>query len=262
MSDPASTIVLQSYRVDNVPGWIGTCMDSVRDWAKASGFAYSRVGDALFDLLPGDLAGLGAPPALPATDLARLLWIRKLLDEGWARVLWLDADILVTAPQDFAIDPARGHLLCRELWTWHDEGGLKGRWLVNNCAMAFASGSYFLDRYIAACVDLARNAAAPLSRLALGPDLLTQWDKSEPLPQIRTVPTLSPLLIGVALHGDRGPIDSFAKAWNAPIHAVHLCRSLGEKPDEPLAGADQAAIVARLARDPGFISDRAGSRPG
>lgn len=252
-------LVLQSYRADDVPEWIATCMESVRCWAEANGFGYRRIGDALFDPLPADLPALGAPPALPATDLARLLWIRKLFGEGWGRILWLDADILVLAPKAFAIDSAPDHIFCRELWTWHDEDRLKGRWSINNCAMAFAAGSDFLERYIGTCIDLARTSSGRLSRLALGPDLLTRWDKSEPLPQIVTVPTLSPLLIGAALHGDRKPIDAFLDVWNAPIHAVHLCRSLGEKEGEPIGGKDQAEIVARLASDPGAILGRAAS---
>lgn len=252
------TLVLQSYRTTAVPDWIGECLASVRGWAHGSGYSYRVLGDELFEPLPAQLTMLGPPPALPATDLARLLWCRRLLEEGWRRVIWLDADIFVIDPDAFRIGAEDEYRLCRELWTWSEDGLLHGRWAVSNCAMTFTHGQPFLARYIALCEEEARAAAQPLHRLALGPTLLTRIDREAPLPQIRTVATLSPLLIEAIRRGADALLNAFLVEWQAPVHAVHLCRSLGAEGAGPRLNPDAsvADAIALLRRSLGLLSPR------
>ena len=60
-----STIVIQSYRFQNIPAWITTCIQSVRAWADKSDFAYKCVGDEVFDMLDRCCAALLAASTRP-----------------------------------------------------------------------------------------------------------------------------------------------------------------------------------------------------
>ena len=253
---PRDTLVLQSYRTTAVPEWIGECLASVRGWAEGGDYGYRLLGDELFELIPPELVALGAPPALPATDLARLRWCRRLLREGWERVIWLDADIFVADPESFRVDAQEPARLCREFWTWREGRQLHARRAVTNCAMSFVRGAAFLDRYIALCEELARTSEGPLHRLALGPALLTRLDREAPLPQIGTVATLSPLLIAALRRRDRALLALFLRHWGGPVHAVHLCRSLGGQGDGPRLNPNgaEADAIAMIRIDPGLLA--------
>ena len=43
------TVVFQSYKTEDVPPWIATCMDGVRQWSAAKGFDYRFMDDQFFD---------------------------------------------------------------------------------------------------------------------------------------------------------------------------------------------------------------------
>lgn len=220
------TLVFQSYAPERITPWLARCLASVRDWAALKGHAYRFLDDALFDPVPAAFAARCGDERLPVTDYARLLHARRFLAD-YERVIWLDADILVLAPERFAIDPASPHLLCRELWTWKEEDGRRrGRWTVNNAAMAFSRSSRFLDFYIESCEAIV--ARAPPGRLSLGPALLAPLAALTALPLITSVPTVSPMLMADIVAGDPAGPRAHREAWGAPVHAAHLCRSLLE----------------------------------
>tara|TARA_R110002096_G_scaffold29704_2_gene89367 strand:+ start:6664 stop:7125 length:462 start_codon:yes stop_codon:yes gene_type:complete len=75
-------------------GWIGECIGSVHEWARASGFGYIRLGDELFDFAPPGLRDRTATQTVVATDLARLRAAQALLADGYETVVWCDADFL------------------------------------------------------------------------------------------------------------------------------------------------------------------------
>jgi len=228
VADRSETLVFQSYRSENVPAWLRTCMGSVKAWAQRRGYAYRLLGDELFDPLPASLNLLASPQRLPATDLARLLWYRDLLDKGWSRVVWMDADILVLDQEAFAV-PDASHVLCRELWVWKQDGEMRGRWAVNNCVMAYGKGSEFLSLYIGACGEIAARDRRDMAHTALGPSFLTPLHDMAPLPLVDTVATLSPWMMQAVLASDLDIVHSFRELWDAPIYAVHLCRSLSSE---------------------------------
>jgi len=240
------SLVFQSCDPAKTTPWLAICLDSVAQWAAARGHGYRRIGNALFDPLPDGFAAACAGRRLPMSDLARLLWCRRLLTEGWDQVLWIDSDVLVTAPAAFAVEAEGSESLCRELWLWREEGQIRARWAVNNCVMAWRAGSAVLDYYIHACTVLADAEEGP-GALGLGPGFLTRLDAAAPLPQIDSVMTLSPLLIEAVLDGDAALLANARTLWAAPIHAVHLCASLSGQGGPALtAGADYARVVEAL----------------
>ena len=116
----ASTCVIQSAASRHID-WQNRCMQSVAEWAQNSGFAYQFMGDELFEMVPNayrQKALAVSPERTPVVaDLARLLWIKRLLDESSAeRVLWLDADTLIFAPSALVFAPQSSCIFGEERW--------------------------------------------------------------------------------------------------------------------------------------------------
>lgn len=244
------TLIFQSRDPAKMPDWLSSCLDSVRLWADLHGHGYRLLGNELFDPLPPGFAEACGGQRLPMSDLARLLWCQRFLDEGWDQIVWVDSDVLVLDPAAFSVEASGNELLCRELWLWRGEGGdVRARWVVNNCVMAWRADSAVLPYYIHACTVLAAAHDGP-GTLGLGPAFLTRLDAAAPLPQLKSVMTLSPLLMQAVLDGDRTLLANARTLWNAPIHAVHLCGSLsgeGGPALNPLQRYDD--VIAALQAD-------------
>ncbi|MBB5684348.1 hypothetical protein [Sphingobium boeckii] len=219
------TLIFQSCDPAAAPAWVARCVESVRNWAETKGYSHRLLGNELFDPLPPDFASACADRKLPMSDLARLLWCRRFLAEGWDQIVWIDSDVLVLDPAAFAVDLLDHEMLCRELWLWRADGEIRARWAVNNCVMAWRPGSAVLPYYIHACAVLAAAEDGP-GTLGLGPAFLTRLNAAAPLPTVDTVMTLSPLLMEAILSGDHTLLANARTLWNAPVYAVHLCGSL------------------------------------
>jgi hypothetical protein len=110
------TIVYQSYRTQQVPPWITTCMGTVRAWADQQGFDYRFYDDGFFEYAPQWFRDKAQHGICPVTDLARLVVARELLAQGYERTVWVDADLLVFAPEQLRLDLDAGlHVLPRAL---------------------------------------------------------------------------------------------------------------------------------------------------
>ncbi|SFS04063.1 hypothetical protein [Sphingomonas jatrophae] len=244
-------LVVQSWRDGDCPPWLARCLDSVEGWARGAGFAYRRLGDALFDPLPAWTLAAADGARLALTDLARLLWIEPLLDTADA-VLWLDADVLVFDPAAMRLPDAPA-ALARERWIWRDSASIHADERLSNAAMLFTAGDGLLAWYRRTAETILRDAPKPLNRTALGPQLLTALGRARPVPRIECVPTLSPALMEDLLAGDGPALASHRAHWAHPVGAAHLCRSLGGTPDAPdLVGEGvQAELVERLLREGG-----------
>ena len=253
MPTPA-TLILQSYRADGVAPWLARCLASVADWAWRQGHDRLLLDDGFFAIVPRWYVERCGAERLPVTDLARLLWMRRFLDEGRPRVIWLDADVLVIDPAAFAIGSAATQALGREYWVWRaQDGALRARWAVNNCVMQFTASSTLLDFYIEGCQTVVRTAAT-VGRLTAGPTLLTALNAAVPLPLVADLATLSPTLVDAIARGTREPVDFHADAWRAPVHAAHLCHSVvGSDGMGLIAEPTVEAAIDRLLRQPALL---------
>lgn len=219
------TVVVQSYRRHDVPPWIARCLASVASWAGAHGHTYRFVGDEMFDLLPPRYRLRTSHHVQMLADLGRLLLARDLLAEGFDRAIWLDADLLVTAPDAFAIPTAQPFYLCREVWVELEGGVPRVSERVNNCACSFTAAATFLPFYIDACQQLVRDTAGALSPLLVGTTFLSALDRVLPLPKLRDVALVSPhMLLELAAGG--GPcLEAYRERFASPIRAANLCAS-------------------------------------
>jgi hypothetical protein len=238
---PGQTLIVQSYRTHDVPAWIAHCQDGVRRWAAGAGFAYEHVDDRLFDLLPAWFRDRCGELILPQTDVARLVLMRDRLRAGVARVIWLDADVLVFAPQHLRLVPPDGFAFCAESWIDRTpDGGVLATRRLNNAAMVMDTGNPMLDFYLHACLENARHRPV-IRKLDFGPQLLLQLAQVLPLPTIASVGMISPVLALEVARGGGPVCAAYAMACGQPIGAANLCLSLLDATHAAI-GFDAAAV--------------------
>ena len=227
MRGGVKTVVYQSFRTTDVPPWIETCMQSARDWAAARRFEYRFYDDAFFDLCPPWYRDRVERNILLMSDLARLVAARRLLDEGFERTIWIDADLLIFAPAAFEVETSEPFAFNTELWVNREQGKFIGWRRVNNAVCTFDRGNPFLDFYVDACQRIVRQvlADAPIDRLSVGTNFLAALHKLTPLPLIRSVGTFNPILMDLLVRGDREPLRAYRKFFGHPIGAANLCGS-------------------------------------
>lgn len=221
------TLVVQSMRPDP-PAWVARCLESVRAWASGAGFAYQRLGDELFDALPAWVREKTVDRPTTASDLARLRLLEARLAEGWAAVVWLDADVLVAdqAGLSAALDLSAGYLLGREAWVQADARGRpKVRRGVHNAILAAAPGNPFLPFYREAATRILARHDGPMVPQLVGPKLLTALDNMIGLPATGAVNMASPLVLRDLAAGGGPALDLLRRTSGDPPAALNLCQS-------------------------------------
>ena len=220
------TVVHQSYRTSNVPGWITVCMESVKSWAAGCGFDYRFMDDSFLDLAPGWFRERCAGEICPVTDLARLVMARDLLDEGYERAVWVDADVLVFAPQLMNVDTPTGSAFCFELWPFLDTNWqLQCDRKVNNSVSVFTRGNRQLEFLIDSCERIV-SSKSRVDRLELGSTFLTGLAWLLPLRVLDNIGMFSPLLMQDIASGQEQWTAAYAAQLPAPLAAANLCNSL------------------------------------
>lgn len=223
------TVVLQSCPPQECHGWLQTCMDSVQQWAQLHGFEWRFVDDALFQRLPPDLQPGGRISPVIASDLARLLCLQELLQQGHECVLWLDADVLVFAPQSLSL-PDTDYAVGREIWV---QAGDKGRWRawkkVHNAALMFRQQTdghnSLLDFYADTATRLLRANQHAMPAQFIGPKWLTALHNVSQLPVWEAVGMLSPAVVEDLLGASTGAYACMQGRATQPLAAANLCRS-------------------------------------
>jgi hypothetical protein len=223
------TVVVQSFRRDNVPEWITHCMRSVASWADARGYHHEFIDDALFDYIPSSLYDKPRNSLLPLTDIARLGLLQDRLVRRYERAIWIDADVLVFRPEGLSIPAQAGAMLCHEIWTQRDaEGHLVHERRINNAVMIFDRGHPLLGFLHHAAIELYQHMdTATMRPAALGTDFLSNLGRLLPIRLFNQAACLSPLLVN-ALLTDTGHVQlqAHAEHYGHPFHAVNLCHSL------------------------------------
>lgn len=254
-TDGVSTLVLQSYRTHNVAPWIERCMGTVAAWASSRGYAYERLDDALFRGVPAWYRERVEEQILPMTDLARLLVTRDRLGSGWKRVLWVDADVVVFAPEAFAPDLSEGCLMCAEIWVARNRfRAVHYTPKVNNAVLGFTAGEPRLDRLIEASLTTVRESEGLVHKIAVGTRLLTAIHAREPWPLLREVAMISPLLAHSLFDGGSRIVRGFMRRMGAPLTSANLCASLANRSGRRYLGDDDLAVlVSYLLRTHGGV---------
>lgn len=223
-------LVFQSYRTSSVPESIKICQQSVRDWAATSRYSYQHIGDEFFEIVPDWYIKRCDGEKLPITDLARLLWAKQFLLDGWRRVIWIDSDVIIFDGDKINFELPYSYALNREIWLWREE---RKRYVyrraINNCAMMFEAVDGFLTFYIDACLRLAKEKLGPIYRTDMGPKLLSAIIPSAKCPLVEGIGLFSPLVLWDLADQN---IESFlihSTLWGGDIGGANLCGSLSDK---------------------------------
>ncbi|MCR9279776.1 MAG: hypothetical protein NXH85_17595 [Pseudomonadaceae bacterium] len=228
---PISTLIVQSHRQPLPEAWLGDCIASVRRYAADNQFTYEFVDDALFEGLPQAVLDNTSRRLSARSDLARLRLMQARLDAGYDRVLWLDADILLFAPQRLSL-PDEPFAVGRECWLTETEPGrVRCSRAVHNAALFFTQGNPLLPFYQhAAEALLVRHDGDMVPQLA-GPKFLTLLHNAIAFPVIESVGMLSPRLAYALLADEFAVIDAFRRRHPERLAGFNLCASLaGEMP--------------------------------
>jgi len=241
-------------------------MASVQNWAKQQNYDYQFIGDALFDTLPQWVLEKTSAQKVIATDLARLKCLQQFLAAGYQRVVWLDADFLIFAPDNFQL-PEPGQLaekyaLGREVWVQPKPAEQKaGQEPVRNKATKFKAykkvhnafllfdaqfdqRNSFLDFYTAHAERLLEKVSGPMPPQFIGPKLLTALHNVVQCPVQENAGMLSPWVIADILAGGGPALTLFREKSPRALAGANLCGSL--LASDALPERAQEDVIAQL----------------
>lgn len=221
-----STLICQSARRKDAPGFLLRCLESVETFASTSGYQYVFEDDRpFFGRVPTRYIEQAQGRTVVVSDLARLLWMRALLEQGVERVVWLDADVLVFGP--LSLDAPEGYAFGRERFVQPTAaGGLKVHKNAHNAVCVFAAQNPMLDFYIHACQRIVARADGQGPAQIVGPKFLTALSNMLHLPLLDEVGSLSPpVLRDLAARGGPAWDALRAEPTDAPLGAANLCAS-------------------------------------
>lgn len=222
-----STIIIQSH-APNVPDIVARGTETVRALARAHGFEYAFKHDDLFDLIPEAVIDAAGPRKQMAADIARLVWIKSLLDDGWDRVIWLDADVHVFRPDRLSVETPSGFTFGREHWVQPDKTGrLKLYNNVHNAFLVFTpEGRATLDFYHEQAERILLQAGPDVPPQLVGPKLLTALNNVVGFPLNASVGMASPRVIEDLSNGGGAAWELMLAAHGDDLAAVNLSTSL------------------------------------
>lgn len=231
-----SSIVIQSH-APNAPGIVARAVESVRAWARAQGFEYAFKHDELFDLIPTAVTDAAGFRKQMAADIARLVWIGALLDDGWERVIWLDADVYVFRPDNFSVEAEAGFTFGREHWVQPDKSGrLKLYNNVHNAFLVFTpEGRVTLDFYHEQAARILLQAGPDVPPQLVGPKLLTALNNVVGFPLNNCVGMASPRVVDDLANGGGAAWELMLAAHGDDLAAINLSTSLLETTTDGVA---------------------------
>ena len=221
------TIVYQSYRTVDVPQWITSCMETVKNWAALKKFDYEFIDDRLFEYVPDWYLKIVDGEMALISDLARLEIAREFLREGYDRTIWVDADIVIFDPEKFDVESSRSYAFCREVWlAARANGRVTYATKVNNAVTVFTKDNTILDTYINTCKAIVKHQGDSVHRLDISTSFLTAINqKWKCLPLLTNVGLFSPIVTYSIATGEERYVELYINKFGYPIQAANLCSS-------------------------------------
>jgi hypothetical protein len=224
--NPATVLVVQSCSPAQQQSWIGSCLESVQQWADSQGYDYRLVGDEIFRLVPDwyrDKTGSKKPVA---TDYARLVLLQQALDEGYAEVIWLDADVLVF-DEGLALGFEGSCAFGQEIWVQPVDDTFAARRNVHNAVCVFRKGCPVLPFLIQTVASIiGRIDPAHIAPQVVGPKLMTALHSICGFSLLPQVGALSPAVVADMCAGSGPALNLLRRKSIVKPQAVNLCASL------------------------------------
>ena len=227
------TIVYQSISPNAIPNWLQICLNSVRNWCQQKGWEYALIGDEIFSLLPSWYWEKTRHQKVIATDLGRLLLAQKFLNQGYDRAIWLDADVLIFAPNSLQIQIEEEYAFGLEVWIQYNKNNqLCAYPKVHNAVCVFCANNSFLDFYIHACQRIIKRfQGKQMVPQLVGPKFLTLLHNTLEFPLIKEIALFSPLVLQDIINGGGEALRLHQEKQKSPIYAANLSSSFVGKKD-------------------------------
>lgn len=202
-------------------------MEIVPLWAERHGFEYRFFDDGFFDRVPAWFKRRVNHLVLPMSDLARLLVGQDLLNEGFERVIWVDADVLIFDIDQFRIDIPGTCAFCKEWWLGPNaENKMQLYSRVNNAVSMFTRESSVLDFYIESAQAFVRHKRSQIGHADIGTQFLSRLHALAHFPLLTDVGMISPWLLNDIAEGPGELTQRYMQHTNTPIFAANLCGSM------------------------------------
>jgi hypothetical protein len=236
------TLIIQSYRTHDVPSWIIRCLASVRVWTLARDYDYRMTDDGAFALCGADYLAKVGDNKRSITNLCRLELIKGALAEGYDRAIWMDADILVFAPDRLDFAPTARISFPRETWLYPDKGGWRAKQTLNNCVVVCPQGDSDLDLIIEATRHRARHHPVTHNH-QVGVELIRGLHRFLQFPLLSNVGMFSNHVLAALAENRKRAIGNQAAYHGTPVYAANICASDNVSPMVPEAKAHLAMDV-------------------
>lgn len=222
------TLVIQSASERDRPGWVSSCLRSVEGWARELGYEYRFQGDDALELAPSWYRAKLAGRSPIVADLARLLLIRDALATGYERACWIDADVLLFAPERLHLPDDDECAFGREYWVQKNRDG---RWQVrrnvHNAVCSFVTGCPVLPFLIHTTERIIYRAdPGHIAPQMVGPKLLTALHSLTGFRLIDTIGALSPAVVDDLERGAGEALRLLLAAAPEPLAGINLCASV------------------------------------
>ena len=239
------SLVYQSFRSEKVPEWIARCLESARAWANTHGCDYRFIDDEILSLVP-DWYRAKAKDCLPIiTDLGRLILAKRFLAEGYERVIWLDADVLVFDPQGLIPSWSDSYAFGREIWVQKGrQGELRAYRNVHNAFCMFRRDNPFLDFYIHGATRIIECHEGGLVPQIVGPKFLSAQYNMIKFPLVDQVGMISPLVLIDLINGEGAALELFRKSSPTPLGAVNLSSSMDQRESDGIRLSEPMFMTA------------------
>lgn len=249
----AGTVIIQSHRGQGLPGWIATCLQSVRDWSEQQGYQYRFIGDAMMARVPSTWRTKTSAYPQIAADLGRLYLLHDALLEGASCAVWIDADVFVHRPAGFGIETTESFAFGREIWIEPAGNGYRARRNVHNALVVMKPGNPVLDFYIHTAESIlsklcAGDAPLTVPPQIIGPKLLGALNNLSDFPLLGCVGMISPPVLRDIASGRGAALDMFCRSIDEQPGAVNLSASVIE--DDLIA----EEAIARLRATPAMLN--------
>ena len=230
----SDTVVIQAYP-NHRPAWVERCITSVREWAELSGYDYFFYQESekpefngfyspLGGYVPEWFAAKSREYPYPVFDLARAEAATRL-HKTYHRVIWVDGDVLIFAPERFRILDVGDAAFTREIWVLWVNGQHVVRQRVTNCVCCYTRDSVVLQQYKIACLQLGTATEGQFAKSDIGTDLLTELHRHSPLPLLPNIGNCSPHVLHALVAADADRLTTFIARTGQPLYAANLCAS-------------------------------------
>ena len=218
------TIVYQSQAPSKLGGWMQRCCESVQAWAYDMDAEYRFLDDELFGYAERALQEKFANQPVILSDVARLRLMQSGLAEGYDRVIWCDADLLIFRPESLRLG-TMPHAVGREVWVQWSADKLKSYRKVHNAFLMATSEDSFLPFYADSAEALLTAAEGPLVPQFIGPKYLTAQHNIRALHVQEDVGMLSPLALADIVREGGDALRRMLEGHPQGLNAVNLCAS-------------------------------------